>query len=217
MAKQTLLGVCLVAALATMTAAQASSSALPVATVLLDRIEGAAFEASVVSVLPEGTLFSIDCRTTATVPEPTNECSRVVGGLSIMQGSIQYTADWTVTDGPAPTTTVASYVACVLQGDNGYCTNTVDVNGVVTTTPYIFTSIWDRLSPITITAGAEKLLGSAAPTVSASTVSNTTQQTPPASSAVVTGAGAVLRPAGRVLFGVLAAGLVAVALGGGVV
>ena len=100
MAKQTLLGLCLVAMLATRTAAQASTPTLPVVTLLLDPIEGAAFEASVITVQPEGTLYSIECRTTATVPEPTNQCSWIQG-MSILQGSSAYTADWTVATGAA--------------------------------------------------------------------------------------------------------------------
>jgi hypothetical protein len=108
-----------------------------------------------------------------------------------------------------------------LDGDNGYCTNTVSETGVVTTFPFTYTSIWERTSPITITAGAEKLSGSAEPTVPASTgsssptaASSTTEQTPPASSTVVTGGGTVLRPAGQVVFAVLVAGLAGVVLGG---
>ncbi|KAK4033570.1 hypothetical protein C8A01DRAFT_39976 [Parachaetomium inaequale] len=223
MAKQTLLGLCLVAVLATRTAAQASTSTLPVVTLLLDPIEGAVFEASVVTVRPEGTLYSIECRTTATVPEPTNQCSWIQN-MSILQGSREFTADWTVINGPDSKTTIANYFDCILDGDNGYCTNTVSENGVVTTFPSIFTSIWERTSPITITAGAEKLSGPAVPSVPASTTSssptwasNTTQQTPPVSSAVVTGGGTVLRPADQIAFAVLVAGLGGVVLGGVVV
>jgi hypothetical protein len=97
-----------------------------------------------------------------------------------------------------------------LDGDNGYCTNTVSESGEVTTFPFTYTSIWERTSPITITAGAEKLLGPAEPTVPASTTSSS----PPASSAVVTGGGTVLRPADQVVFAGLVAGIAGVVLGG---
>jgi hypothetical protein len=105
MAKQTLLGLCLVAVLATMTAAQVSTSTLPVVTLLLDPIDGAAFEASIITVRPEGTVYSIECRTTATVPEPTNQCSWIQA-MTILEGSEAYTADWTVINGPDSKTTM---------------------------------------------------------------------------------------------------------------
>jgi hypothetical protein len=105
MAKQTLLGLCLVAVLATMTAAQVSTSTLPVVTLLLDAIDGAAFEASIITVRPEGTVYSIECRTTATVPEPTNQCSWIQA-MTILEGSEVYTADWTVINGPDSKTTM---------------------------------------------------------------------------------------------------------------
>jgi hypothetical protein len=108
MAKQTLLGLCLVAVLTTRAAAQVSTSTLPVVTLLLDPIEGAAFEASIVTVRPEGTVYSIECRTTATVPEPTNQCSWIQA-MTILEGSEEYTANWTVINGPDSKTTMCVF------------------------------------------------------------------------------------------------------------
>jgi len=207
------------------------SSSTAVVSLYLDPIEGVGLFGSVVTVKPEATSYSVQCHTTATTPIPPNICSNV-RGVTVLQGPATLSAVYTIVDkasttvlvelrpSPLPSTMLhvvpvankikiisINHFDCTLSDQIGVCTNQFTENTVSTTFLSTYTRISDRLTPVTITAGAKLLPSSTSSPAASPTPSSTrqtAQQTPTSSSSVAAGVP-------RATQGIMAAGLVGLA------